>query len=1040
MSPVTKGSVLVTKGSATRVFGALAGGADQEPGELVTDAYVAPEGQWATDLDRRRLDVFALAAVSYLVLTGRPPGTSATDVRSRLTRDRGLDLVADLPAAPSALRDLILEASRPAVSDRLRDVGAFLTKLADVERELGRTAEGTETDPLEATPGTLIGSRFELVRRLGSGSTAVGLLVDDKVAAGRRVLKVAIDDSAAKRLGDEAEVLTALGARPHPRLVRLVEPEPLQVGTRTALLLDFAGDETLAEVMRERRRMSLDLLERWGTDLLEALVALDEASVDHRDIKPSNLGVREQRSDRAKHLVLFDFSLSKASAGTITAGTPPYLDPFLGTGARQNWDSAAERYAVAVTLFEMATGHTPVYGDGQTNPAVIEDEATVDTGDFDPAVAEPLTRMFKRALLRDARARHHTAADMLAAWRATLSADATTIPDDADATADAATADTPLAESGLSARALSALEPFALATAGDLATLDTSKLSRFSGVVMVTRDEIRRRARQWRERFGADLTPPSPTEPVGTPGDPWLDPAGTVAMLVQAAGSPRAQTRRDAAARMLGTVGDAPAFGTLGELARSLGLGGQPQVSQTLAKIRDSWADDQVAAAALDEVERRVVDLVTQLDGVAWADAVVDAACHPSTTPHDRRLIAGLIRAALDRSDDKARGAEEPPRISRRRRRSDGQVLLALSVELLEVAPALAERAAGLVTEAAVLGDVVVPLGRSGPGLRELYTAVLPPLDDIRLVRLAARLSGQVAASPRGELFDRAMPATDAVRLALGGVSASQRLTVEEVHRWVSAKFPGLASLPRRPALDDVLTAAATGLLWDGGAYCVPSIRSDTSLVPSTSVTDIPVGRAMSAVDHPDAVQLRKSVIACSFLALGVRDSYVDRMADAIVRGFRATTVNVTDVLVSTLKTEAEQASVPWELVLAADAAEPGSRDAEGLAALVRRSLPTLEQAVNDAMSTGAPATTPVLLTEAAPLARYGHLDLLTRLADIAQKRRQAVWLLLPLGADKGAQLDGVPVPLSYASQFVTLDPAITRALSVSPPLQGALS
>jgi hypothetical protein len=44
--------------------------------------------------------------------------------------------------------------------------------------------------------------------------------------------------------------------------------------------------------MRERRRLSLDLLERWGTDLLEALVALDEAAVDHRDIKPSNLGVR----------------------------------------------------------------------------------------------------------------------------------------------------------------------------------------------------------------------------------------------------------------------------------------------------------------------------------------------------------------------------------------------------------------------------------------------------------------------------------------------------------------------------------------------------------------------------------------------------------------------------------------------------------------------------------------------------------------------------------------------------------------------------
>ena len=79
-----------------------------------------------------------------------------------------------------------------------------------------------------------------------------------------------------------------------PRLVRLVEG-PLEVGGRQALVLESAGEETLGEVLRGRERLSLDLLERWGTDLLEALVALDRAGVDHRDIKPANLGVREGR-------------------------------------------------------------------------------------------------------------------------------------------------------------------------------------------------------------------------------------------------------------------------------------------------------------------------------------------------------------------------------------------------------------------------------------------------------------------------------------------------------------------------------------------------------------------------------------------------------------------------------------------------------------------------------------------------------------------------------------------------------------------------
>src|SRR5207244_6025776 len=178
-------------------------------------------------------------------------------------------------------------------------------------------------------------------------------------------------DNAARRLDAEAEVLRTLNTRKASRLVRILETTPLQVGERRALLLESAGDETLGDVVRSGRRLSLDLLERWGSDLLEALVSLDAAGGDHRDIKPANLGVREQRGDRAKHLVLFDFSLARASASSISAGTPPYLDPFLGTGARQHWDSAAERYAAAVTLFEMATGHAPVYGDGETAPQFV---------------------------------------------------------------------------------------------------------------------------------------------------------------------------------------------------------------------------------------------------------------------------------------------------------------------------------------------------------------------------------------------------------------------------------------------------------------------------------------------------------------------------------------------------------------------------------------------------------------------------------------------------------------------------------------------
>jgi hypothetical protein len=64
-----------------------------------------------------------------------------------------------------------------------------------------------------------------------------------------------------------------------------------------------------------------------------------------------------------------------------------------------------------------------------------------------------------------------------------------------------------------------------------------------------------------------------------------------------------------------------------------------------------------------------------------------------------------------------------------------------------------------------------------------------------------------------------------------------------------------------------------------------------------------------------------------------------------------------------------------------------------------------------------------VLLTEAAPLARYDNVGLLARWTDLAAPRRRAVWLLVPqLGGTQGPVLDGRPVPLATPHQFVKVD------------------
>src|SRR5450759_3919123 len=125
----------------------------------VAEAVQAPEGGWNSGADRVRLDVFALGALAYFVLAGRPPAPDRASLRERLQRDGGLDLAADLPQVSSALRNLVREATRPSVSDRLPDVTAFLDRLAQAECATGTTED--VSDPLEALAGDVVADRWQ---------------------------------------------------------------------------------------------------------------------------------------------------------------------------------------------------------------------------------------------------------------------------------------------------------------------------------------------------------------------------------------------------------------------------------------------------------------------------------------------------------------------------------------------------------------------------------------------------------------------------------------------------------------------------------------------------------------------------------------------------------------------------------------------------------------------------------------------------------------------------------------------------------------
>ncbi len=65
----------------------------------------------------------------------------------------------------------------------------------------------------------------------------------------------------------------------------------------------------------------------------------------------------------------------------------------------------------------MATGSLPRWGDGQSDPALLDCEVTLDTELFDPHIREHLTEFFARALRRSPTERFDNAEQMLKGWR-----------------------------------------------------------------------------------------------------------------------------------------------------------------------------------------------------------------------------------------------------------------------------------------------------------------------------------------------------------------------------------------------------------------------------------------------------------------------------------------------------------------------------------------------------------------------------------------------------------------------------------------------
>ena len=946
--------------------------------------YLAPEARMATRPDPVALDVYGLGLLSFVILTGQPPVSTMVDLQQQAG---GFDPSVVVDGLPSALSELVVSATNPDASQRLPDVDAFLAALTEVEKSLAASAEDDFADPLEAGPLSILEEGMLVEERLGTGATGVALLVSageqDSVAT---VLKVARDHSRHQRLVNEAEVLARLD---HPRIVKLLDG-PRTIGGRLCIETADAGRPTLGSRILNEGRLTIEQLQNYGRDLFEAMSYLESQGVVHRDVKPDNLGVRADRaSDRKPRLVLFDFSLANESPEHIHSGTRGYLDPFLGTAARPRYDSAAERFAVAVTLFQMATGQMPEWGDGQAHPAAIPEEVSLVADWFEDQVAEPLMAFFATAMARDAGARFDTLADMAHAWDRIFEglaiSVAETLHGDADAAAAAVTLTTPLSESGLSPRALSAAGRVGALTVGELIAVPAVTINQLPGAGVEVRRELQRRCREWRSLLTVQES--EHDDPLGRGVEHLL------AHLI-----PRTNGRNQVAVALAKAFVERPGFDAWAPWADLAGAAEVHDVTDARAQLLARWVRDDSVTALRIEVQ----DALALLGGVATIDEVGRRilALHGSRVEGEERLFnaIGLVRAAVeaDEADDGVLVAS---------RSAEGQAVLLVLGEGADPRVAAIRELAVVADEALDGVDAPIPPIAAMSLVADQPAAPAAGLPDPgRLLSVVAATSRTGAVSGRGELYGRGMPADDSVRAVVAGQFGHAVLSESWLRRAVHARYPAAAPLPPRPELDQLVEAAQPDLKWDGRNYTRQSTGL-TSLIPShTRLMTMPGARGA----RYDVVEsrLRESLPARSALVLAADPRRIGDVPEAICRRFGVTEFNVTAQLLAAMREVAADKRIEWEFLLRVDAKAADSLDRAKLEELVGMALDRIWAKVMDAGE-------PLLLTDVDVLARYGQLARIESLLDLATDRPAARWILVPYHSSQGTPtLEGEPVPL----------------------------